>query len=250
MTDSVDSIIIPKPKTDLISDAFAKAQGKFRQPELNRKAEIKKEGKLLYTTLYADLNQCIECIRQSLSENNLSFTQTIENLNNQWLLILTLRHGSGQFLESFMPLDLRGSPQVVGGQLTYLKRYQISAFFGLAADFDDDGNAGSNNGNTYDHKPDPKPAKPKPKPQAKPETAPEAKPEASEGDPADLVMSYGSVKGKKIREIPEATLKQIRDWTHGELKKGQPALGGNLYEAYYRTITAIDSFLESVGVKP
>ena len=136
------------PSVDLIHAAFAKAQGAFRQPELNRTAEIKKEGKLLYTTTYADLNQCIECIRQALSENELSFTQTVEPGPKEWLLVLTLRHSSGQYLKSFMPLVLTGSPQVIGGQLTYLKRYQISAFFGLAADFDDDGNAGSNTGNT------------------------------------------------------------------------------------------------------
>ena len=137
---------------NFISEALAKAQGEFRQPDLNRTAEIKKDGKLLYTTTYADLNQCIECIRQPLSKHGLSFTQTVEPDGNLWLLILTLRHASGQTLRSYMPLSLNGSPQQIGGQLTYLKRYQISAFFGLAADFDDDGNAGSNTGNTGDFK--------------------------------------------------------------------------------------------------
>ena len=62
---------IQNTPTDKISAALAKAQGKFKQPELNRKAEIKKDGKLLYETQYADLNQCIECVRESLSENEL-----------------------------------------------------------------------------------------------------------------------------------------------------------------------------------
>ena len=249
MSENTEQQSILKPRTDLIADAFSKAQGKFKQPELNRKAEIKKDGRLLYTTLYADLNQCIECVRQSLSDNNLSFTQTIESVNGHWMLVLTLRHGSGQSLESFMPLNLQAAPQVIGGQLTYLKRYQISAFFGLAADFDDDGNAGSDNGNTVEPKElgKPRPA-PKPKPQVKPAPIPQKVENSTDPDPADFIIPFGSVKGKKLSEVPEATLKQIREWANSELKKGNSALGANAYEACFNTTINIDAFLQSMGV--
>ena len=213
-------VTIPKSQTDLISTAFAKAQGSFKQPELNRTAEIKKEGKLLYTTTYADLNQCIECVRKSLSDNELSFTQTVEPVGNQWLLVLTLRHSSGQSLKSFMPVTVTGSPQVIGGQLTYLKRYQISAFFGLAADFDDDGNAGSNTGNVGEFG-DPKKGKGKdsaPKSErpltSKEKAAAETKPkDPAIVSPENTILPTwgGSNKGKKIGSLDTATLSALRD---------------------------------------
>ena len=205
---------IQNPPTDKISAALAKAQGQFKQPELNRKAEIKKDGKTLYETQYADLNQCIECVREALSINELSFTQTIEPRGNQWLLILTLRHASGQILQSFMPLNMQGNPQVIGGQITYYKRYQISAFFGLAADFDDDGNLGSNNGNEgnfSDRKP-----KQKAQGQSKPGPQAENKPQA----PADVIYPFeSSIKGKKIGDVDSETLQKASAWLKGELAK-------------------------------
>lgn len=137
-----EPLSIYSPPTGKIALALAKAQGAFKQPTLNRSAEIKKEGKLLYTTQYADLNECIESVREALSKNELAFTQTIQTRDNRMLLILTLWHSSGESLESIMPLSINNlTSQQIGSQMTYLKRYQFSAFFGLAADFDDDGNA-------------------------------------------------------------------------------------------------------------
>lgn len=136
------------PKNE-INEAFAKAQKTFKQPTLNRMAEVKKDGKLLYTTHYADLNECIECVRAPLTEQGLSFTQGTE-FRNGWILALVVRHASGETLESIMPIKLEGLTfQQIGSQLTYLKRYQFAAFFGLAADFDDDGNGAEGNNATF-----------------------------------------------------------------------------------------------------
>lgn len=227
------------PQTELISAAFAKAQGQFKQPELNRTAKITKEGKLLYETQYADLNQCIECIRQALSENGLSFTQTTEPSSNGWLLVLTLRHESGQTLKSFLPINVTGSPQVIGGQLTYFKRYQISAFFGLAADFDDDGNAGTGNqGEFGEHK---KGAKAKTGQatanQSKPAPAPQAKPKepVTPVSPDKYILPDwgGSNKGKELGVIDTATLEKLRDHMKKQLTaKPKPAHIGELATAY------------------
>lgn len=181
-----------------LTTALAKAQSKFKQPELNRTAEIKKDGRTLYTTHYADLNQCIECIREPLTANGLSFVQSVEFIGEDWFLVLSLYHASGESLKSFMPLNMNGSPQVIGGQLTYFKRYQISAFFGLAADFDDDGNAGSNNGNTFEEKPRVEPKK--------------------ERQPAEsIIMPFGQMKGKKLGDIDTETLQKAKLWLRGQM---------------------------------
>lgn len=188
-----------------ISEAFSKAQGQFKQPDLNRTAEIKKDGKLLYKTEYADLNQCIESVREALSVNGLSFTQTIELNENGWLLVLTMRHSSGESIKSFLPLNLNAPPQSIGGQLTYLKRYQMSAFFGLAADFDDDGNATEKDNlesANFGNKPQ-KTAAPKPK-----------------IDPKDFIMPFGkTTNGKKLGSLSLETLTDVLGYVEGELKK-------------------------------
>lgn len=143
---------MPAPISQLAT-AYAKAQGQFRTPTLNRTAVIKNAAaQILYTTDYADIQECIDCIKKPLSDNGLSFTQTTQPIGGQWYLILELLHASGESKRTLLPIDVNKPPQQLGGLLTYLKRYQISAFFGLAADFDDDGNAAEGKGNVVEGK--------------------------------------------------------------------------------------------------
>lgn len=136
-----------------LATAYAKAQGQFRTPTLNRTAVIKNAaGQFLYETHYADIQECIDCIKKPLADNGLSFVQTTQPINGGWFLVLELLHASGESKKTLLPIDVNKPPQQLGGLLTYLKRYQISAFFGLAADFDDDGNAAGGNGNVVEGK--------------------------------------------------------------------------------------------------
>lgn len=146
-----------KRELNYLMEALSKAQGKFRTPNLNRTAEVKKEGKLLYKTDYADLQECIDCIRGPLSENGLSFIQSTELMGNNWVLVLELMHSSGESKKTYLPLNVNQTNQQLGGTLTYLKRYQLSAFFGLAADFDDDGNATTDNEVRFEKRQESKP---------------------------------------------------------------------------------------------
>lgn len=143
----------PQQSISQLATAYAKAQGQFRTPSLNRTAVIKNAaGQFLYETHYADIQECIDCIKKPLSDNGLSFTQTTQPISGQWFLILELLHASGESKRTLLPIDVNKPPQQLGGLLTYLKRYQISAFFGLAADFDDDGNAAEGKGNVVEGK--------------------------------------------------------------------------------------------------
>lgn len=143
----------PQQAISQLATAYAKAQGLFRTPTLNRTAVIKNAaGQFLYETHYADIQECIDCIKKPLSDNGLSFTQTTQPIGQNWFLILELLHASGEAKRTLLPIDVNKPPQQLGGLLTYLKRYQISAFFGLAADFDDDGNAAEGNGNVVEGK--------------------------------------------------------------------------------------------------
>lgn len=193
-----------------LSKAFAKAQGEFKVPTLNREAQIKKDGKLLYSTYYADIEECISCIKESLSKNELSFTQVIDKLGNEWVLKLILLHSGGERIESILPLNVNQTPQQLGGLLTYFKRYQISAFFGLAADYDDDGNEAEGKGNIYN----PNPNKPNNNIQTK--AAPKI-------DSGNYVVTFGNdTKGKMIKDLSENTLRNMNKYVNEELAKTPP----------------------------
>lgn len=215
-----------------LAEAFAKAQGQFRTPTLNRTAKIKNaQGTLLYETHYADLQECIDCIKKPLSDNGLSFVQAVEFVvhpKEMWVLKLILRHGSGELMHSILPLNVAATPQQLGGSLTYFKRYQLSAFFGLAADFDDDGNAAEGKGNKVEGSPkDPKPPTPPPAQPKEPvmEDVKSAQGLFKGGKPVDTSKGHGNVTTlPKAGAVTGPQLNQLnaiansRKWTHDQVK--------------------------------
>lgn len=67
----------------------------------------------------------------------------------------TLFHSSGEWMRTdvlWMPSE-KNTAQAVGSAITYAKRYQLSALFGISADEDDDGNAASGNGEAKSNEP-------------------------------------------------------------------------------------------------
>lgn len=223
-----------------LAEAFAKAQGQFRTPKLNRTAKIKNSaGALLYETNYADLEECIDCIKKPLSENGLSFVQTIEFVlhpKEMWVLKLILRHSGGELMHSILPLNVTSTPQQLGGSLTYFKRYQLSAFFGLAADFDDDGNAAEGKGNKVesDAKPENKPPK-QPQSNSRPQTqstnvpksgnihspGPTLVPQKTENKSVGKI-TVGVYTGKyfdEVLKLDSAVEYKLARWAHGEMSE-------------------------------
>ena len=281
-----------------IYEAFAKAQGQFRQPTLNREAKVysKEPKQLLYIIPYADLQECIDCIKKPLADNGLSFTHTVEQRGNTWLLVLTMRYRTEQSIESIMPINVSQASQQLGSQMTYLKRYQLSAFFGLAADYDDEGNVeagkpaefkdknpSQSSKATSQSKPaapstppkkdapqaqqgsvkattkapeqpkqSPPPTKP-PEPEDIPQQAPnyenqdQTKAENKKG-PGDFIVEIGAAKhdGKKISQISESDLREMKTWIESQLRKVPPPRN---VSKLFDIKTSIDLFFKSVGVK-
>lgn len=121
--------------------ALSKAQGKMR-PAIHNKINPH------FKNHYADLASCMEACRLPLSENGLSVMQFVEQKEGNYFLVTMLAHVSGQFIKSFLPLQMKNPTcQALGSELTYLKRYGISAMLGIVADADvaddDDGNRAS-----------------------------------------------------------------------------------------------------------
>jgi hypothetical protein len=92
-----------------------------------------------YRYKYADLADVTQAIMPLLGKHGLSFTSRPTLHDGRFVLRYELRHESGEEIAGVYPLPERGSPQEIGGQITYARRYCLCAVTGVApADDDDD----------------------------------------------------------------------------------------------------------------
>lgn len=98
-----------------------------------------------YSYKYADLTDIWDAIREPLKANGLAVTQSLTGGSTGFMGIkTTLWHKSGQHVSDIVEMDVsRRTPQQVGSQVTYFKRYALSAVLGLSTEEDDDGAAAS-----------------------------------------------------------------------------------------------------------
>lgn len=187
---------------DQIALALAKAQSDFKPLNKSKTAKVRgrtKAGKEYdYEYKYADLSDVIDSVKTALSKNEISFCQIINlNLLETWLI-----HSSGQRIVSQVELPKAETPQALGSLLTYYKRYQLSALVGIAAEEDDDGQAG-NQSKPVQNKPPVKQAKAVGK-------APQGVAKrTNDQDPEDHVFLVGSKKGKKVKDLSTDELEEL-----------------------------------------
>lgn len=125
--------------------ALAKAQGAMSNPIKNREVSVKSD-RGAYKFAYATLDAILDGIRAPLASNGLSFTQTLERTPEGMVMCMRLFHSGGGVLHTCMPIDAKAQKmQELGSLITFARRYQIAAFFGLAAEEDDDANAADGN---------------------------------------------------------------------------------------------------------
>lgn len=128
--------------------ALAKAQGEFPEIPKDRTVTVQPLRGNAYQFRYASLGAIIKAVKKALSDNNISYTQTLSFDTNDRLYYLetTLWHGEA-CVSSSTPLifgDGAGNQQL-GSALTYMRRYALAAILGVVADEDDDGNAADGN---------------------------------------------------------------------------------------------------------
>ncbi len=124
---------------------------------------ITKDAKAQYGK-FADLATVLTAVTPALWKNGLTCPQTFEPSadGTKTILITTLCHTSGEFIQSRLPMMVNPGRNVLhdfGGSCTYLRRYALQAILGLAPDVDTDGD--------FDD-PAPQAAKPKAKPKPAP----------------------------------------------------------------------------------
>lgn len=121
-----------------IAEALSKAQSKFVQPSKNKTVTVRPKTSAPYSFEYADYNAIVEAVRGPLSEHGLCFSHLVEIRNEKLMLVTKLIHSSGEVLESLWPLAGSSDPKEFGGDMTYGKRYSLSAITGCVADDDTD----------------------------------------------------------------------------------------------------------------
>lgn len=118
-----------------IAEALANAQGECKDIQKN------KQG---YGYKYATLESILSMLRPILAKHKLSVIQSHGIENNIITVTTRLMHASGEWLEDtggveFQVLKGMNHAQSVGAAITYLRRYQISAFMNITSDEDVDG---------------------------------------------------------------------------------------------------------------
>lgn len=124
-----------------LTQALAAFQAELPKLTKNAKSEIWKDGRKVREYNYADLAELSNVVLPLLGKHGMSFTCKPTMLDGQFVLHYLLCH-LNEVSEGFWPLS-PGTPQQIGSQLTYLRRYILGAITGAAGDDDDDGQAAS-----------------------------------------------------------------------------------------------------------
>lgn len=139
-----------------LSKALANFHKEVKQP-------FKDKSNPFFKSKYVPLENVADAIDTISPKFGLTYTQsTITDDNGNVGVATILVHESGEFIEHppAMTKPEKNTPQGIGSALTYMRRYSLSAAFGITSDQDDDGNQASG----HTSKPTSKPvSKPDPK---------------------------------------------------------------------------------------
>lgn len=106
-----------------------------------------------FKSKYVELDGLMMAVRPVANKHGLYISQDVttemtESGKTKVWCRTRLTHTSGEFIESDGQFNIAkgNDPQSIGSSETYIRRYDLSAFLGIAWDKDDDGNAASQPG--------------------------------------------------------------------------------------------------------
>lgn len=132
-----------EPGVDKLAAALAEVQAELPAIVAREVAKVTgetKQGKpVSYTYKYAGLATVAAAVLPLLGQHGLAFTSFPTLISGRFVLRYELLHASGQRLVGLYPLseDVR-SPQAMGSQITYARRYVLCAVTGVSPEDDDD----------------------------------------------------------------------------------------------------------------
>jgi hypothetical protein len=115
-----------------IAAALAKAQGAMKNAK-------KDSANPFFKSKYADLAAVAEACRHELSSNGIAVVQTPSSTEDGRVSVTTLLlHASGQWITDTLSVKPKDDgAQAMGSVITYLRRYSLAAFAGVAPEDDD-----------------------------------------------------------------------------------------------------------------
>jgi hypothetical protein len=126
-----------------LAAAIAAFQASLPVVKKTKTAKVKTKSGETYTYSYADLAEVSTLVLPLLGKQGLSFTSRPTLLDGRFVLAYKLMHESGEFEAGEYPLPPGGSAQELGSAISYARRYALCSVVGVAAEDDDDGQAGS-----------------------------------------------------------------------------------------------------------
>ncbi len=114
-----------------IAAALAKAQGEIQ-------GAVKDSANPFFKSKYADLSSVWEACRGPLTKHGLAVVQSPEWDGSRVTVETMLTHSSGQWMRGTASASPKeDTPQAVGSVVTYLRRYALQSFVGVAPEDDD-----------------------------------------------------------------------------------------------------------------
>lgn len=133
-----------------ISKALVAAWGCIETPKHNTTVKVTTRSGGNYEFSYTDLEGIFDALKTVYKENKIAVLQNPKTFFQDGHLMISvetmLLHESGEWVKS-EPLSVLASNnmQDLGGQITYMKRYSLSAISGISTEKDDDANGVSGN---------------------------------------------------------------------------------------------------------
>ena len=114
--------------------ALVEALAELDDPTKNRKGQ--------HGSSYLDLAGLLSAVRKVLAKHGLAVTQDVVVDDGSLEVTTEILHSGGE-IRTYGPACVRavGDMQSLGGFITYLRRYQLSAALGIAGAEDDDGHS-------------------------------------------------------------------------------------------------------------
>jgi hypothetical protein len=115
-----------------LSAALVAACGELRNPPCDRTNPA-------YHSRYATLASVLDTVRPVLAAHHLVVSQAVTTEQGRVCVETRILHKSGEWLCSTASAAADANIQRMGGAITYLRRYTLTAMLGIVGDDDDDG---------------------------------------------------------------------------------------------------------------
>jgi hypothetical protein len=133
--------------TAALTAALAKVQAELPKLERDRTVEVQQKNGGSYSYSYVTLANLSDAVLPLLAKHGLAFTAMPgAGADGKMCLRYHLLHESGERLSGEFPISGEGGIQMIGGRISYSRRYCLAAVVGVAADEDDESRLGGEGG--------------------------------------------------------------------------------------------------------